>query len=51
MYRYRHLRYDVHIVDTHDTIYYNMTVMILAGNEINFVIAAGLIRLHMPGGK
>ena len=30
---------------------YNMTAVILAGNEINFAIAAGLIRLHMPGGK
>ena len=32
-------------------IHYNMTAMVLAGNEINFAIAAGLIRLHMPGGK
>ena len=30
---------------------YNMTAMILAGNEINFAIAAGLIKLHMPDGK
>ena len=30
---------------------YNMTAMVLAGNKINFVIAAGLTRLHMPGGK
>ena len=30
---------------------YNMTAMILAGNEINFAIAAGLIRSHMPGGQ
>ena len=29
--------------------YYNMTVWILAGNYISFTIAAGLIRLHMPG--
>ena len=29
--------------------HYNMTVWILAGNCINFTIAAGLIRLHMPG--
>ena len=28
---------------------YNMTVWILAGNYISFTIAAGLIRLHMPG--
>ena len=28
-----------------------MTAMILVGNEINFAIAAGLIRLQMPGGK
>ena len=27
----------------------NMTVWILAGNYISFIIAAGLIRLHMPG--
>ena len=31
--------------------HYNMTVWILAGNDINFTIAAGLVRLHMPGGK
>ena len=30
---------------------YNMTVWILAGNYISFTIAAGLIRLHMPGFK
>ena len=29
----------------------NMTVWILAGNYISFAIAAGLIRLHMPGVK
>ena len=29
----------------------NMTVWILAGNYISFTIAAGLIRLHMPGVK
>ena len=28
-----------------------MTVWILAGNYISFTIAAGLIRLHMPGVK
>ena len=32
-------------------IYYNMTVWILAGSYISFTIAAGLIRLHMPGVK
>ena len=31
--------------------YYNMTVWILAGYYISFTIAAGLIRLHMPGVK
>ena len=31
--------------------YYNMTLWILAGNYISFTIAAGLIRLHMPGVK
>ena len=31
--------------------YYNMTVWIWAGNYISFTIAAGLIRLHMPGVK
>ena len=31
--------------------YYNMTVWILAGNYSSFTIAAGLIRLHMPGVK
>ena len=31
--------------------YYNITVWILAGNYITFTIAAGLIRLHMPGVK
>ena len=31
--------------------HYNMTVWILAGNYISFTIAAGLIRLHMPGVK
>ena len=31
--------------------YYNMIVWILAGNCISFTIAAGLIRLHMPGVK
>ena len=30
---------------------YDMTAMVLVGNENNFAIAAGLIRLHMPGGK
>ena len=30
---------------------YNMTRMVLAGNEINFAKAAGLIRLHMPSVK
>ena len=33
------------------TAYYNMTVWIWAGNYISFTIAAGLIRLHMPGVK
>ena len=28
-------------------VYYNMTVWILARNDINFSMAAGLIRLHM----
>ena len=32
-------------------VHYNMTVWILAGNYISFTIAAGLIRLHMPGVK
>ena len=31
--------------------HYNMTVWILARNDINFSMAAGLIRLHMPGVK
>ena len=31
--------------------YYNMTVWILARNDINLSMAAGLIRLHMPGVK
>ena len=31
--------------------YYDMTVWIWAGNYISFTIAAGLIRLHMPGVK
>ena len=31
--------------------YYIMTVLILAGNGINFSIAAGLIRLHIPDVK
>ena len=30
---------------------YNLTVWILAGNYISFTIAAGLIRLLMPGVK
>ena len=30
---------------------YNMIVWILARNDINFSMAAGLIRLHMPGVK
>ena len=30
---------------------YNKTLVILVGNEINFAIAAGWIRLYMPGGK
>ena len=33
------------------TKHYNMTVWILARKEINFSMAAGLIRLHMPGVK
>ena len=32
-------------------VYYNMTVLILARNDINFTMAARLIRLHMPGVK
>ena len=32
-------------------LYYNMTVWILARNDIIFSMAAGLIRLHMPGVK
>ena len=32
-------------------LYYNMTVWILAQNDINFSMAAGLISLHMPGVK
>ena len=36
---------------THNDTYYNMTVWILAGNYSSFTIAAGLIRLHMPGVK
>ena len=32
-------------------LHYNMTVWNLARNDINFTIAAGLIRLHMPGVK
>ena len=36
---------------TYDTYNYNMTVWIWAGNYISFTIAAGLIRLHMPGVK
>ena len=32
-------------------VYYNMAVWILVGNYISFTIAAGLIRLHMPGVK
>ena len=32
-------------------IYYDMTVWILAGNYISFTIAAGLIKLQMPGVK
>ena len=32
-------------------IVYNRTVWIWAGNYISFTIAAGLIRLHMPGVK
>ena len=41
------------IIWTNDDIvyYYNMTVWILAANYISFTIAAGLIRLHMPGVK
>ena len=31
--------------------YHNMTVWILAGNDINFSLATGLIRLHMPSIK
>ena len=31
--------------------YYDMTVWILAGNYISFIIAVGLIRLHMPSVK
>ena len=34
-----------------DVMNYNMTVWILARNDINFSMAAGLIRLHMPGVK
>ena len=29
----------------------NMTVSVTAGGDINFSIAAGLIKLHMPGVK
>ena len=30
---------------------YSMIVWILAKNDINFAVAAGLIRLHIPGVK
>ena len=30
---------------------YIITMVILAGNEVNFVIAVGQIRVHVPGGK
>ena len=33
------------------TLNYNMTVWILVGNYISVTIAAGSIRLHMPGVK
>ena len=32
-------------------LYHNMTVWFLAGNGINVSIAAGSIKLHMPGVK
>ena len=35
----------------HWSTHYNMTVQILAGNGIDFSIAVGLIRLHMPNVK
>ena len=38
-------------IKTYDMKYYNMTVWILARNDINFSMAAGLIRLYMPGVK
>ena len=37
--------------DLRNALHYNMTVWILAGNYISFTIAAGLVRLHMPGVK
>ena len=39
------------VIMTGLNLYYNMTVWILAGNYISFTIAAGLIRLHIPGVK
>ena len=40
-----------HRVTKWEWVSYNMTVWILAWNDINFSMAAGLIRLHMPGVK
>ena len=42
---------DVRLLLLYHVVNYNMTVVILVGNEIDFAITAGLIRLHMPGGK
>ena len=41
----------VHDNEVWYSVNYNMTGCILAGNYISFTIAAGLIRLHMPGVK
>ena len=50
---YPYARYIQHLHVQYDACikYYNMTVWIWAGNYISFTIAAGLIRLHMPGVK
>ena len=47
---YRYSKFDIDYWEGYIDIY-NMTVWILARNDINFSMAAGLIRLHMPGVK
>ena len=48
--QYSRIWYSIECIHVRSVVvYYSMTVWILARNDINFSMAVGLIRLHMPG--